>query len=483
MSRQLRAKDDADVEENRSPSDLFADALQHFLARRFEVAEGHCRRALALDPMHADSLHLLGLVHAQTNRIDSGVEMIAAAIKSNPNNHEYFSNLGNLLQRQNRLEEARKSFDLALKLAPNLAGNWVKLGNLLRVQGRHDEALLTYNHALTLDSANAEAANQGASLLYELRRYEEALAWLDHSLGISPDDAHVVFSKGWCLNRLGRQSEEAASFRRTVELAPDSAFAWYALGAVCMQLGERDGAIAALQKSRELDPSDSNGAGVWLMRLGVDELSEMSPAYVRKLFDQYAPNFNNALVHGLGYRGPALLVEAVTSACRDLEKRATFSCAIDLGCGTGLAGTAFEKLVDRFIGIDLSPGMIEKARATGRYAELEIIDMVQGLRARPNASAELILSADAMIYVGDLLPVLKEAARVLVDGGLLAFTLERHEGEGVVMGEGLRYTHGESYVRTAIESAGLVLLQLAHQSTRNQKGAPVPSLVVIAHKS
>jgi predicted TPR repeat methyltransferase len=481
--RQLRAKNDAYVGEKRSPSDFYAAALRHFLARRFEAAEQRCQRALALDPKHADSLHLLGLVHAQTNRIDSGVEMIAAAIKANPNNHEYFSNLGNLLQRQNRLEEARKSFDLAIKLAPNLAGNWLKLGNLLKIQGSYDEALLTYNHALTLDSANVEAANRGASLLFELRRYEEALAWADRSLGISPNDAEVVFLKGRCLSLLGRLGEMAASFRRTVELAPDSAFAWYALGTVCVRLGERDEAIAALRKSRELDPSDSNGAGVWLMRLGADELSEMSPAYVRKLFDLYAPNFDTALVQGLGYRGPALLVEAVTSACRALEKRAAFNCAIDLGCGTGLAGTAFEKLVDRFIGIDLSPGMIEKARATGRYAELEITDMVQGLRAKPNASAELILSADAMIYVGDLLPVLKEAARVLADGGLLAFTLERHEGEGVLMGEGLRYTHSESYVRTAIESAGLALLQLAHQSTRNEKGAPVPSLIVVANKS
>ncbi len=50
--------------------------------------------------------------------------------------------------------------------------------------------------------------------------------------------------------------------------------------------------------------------------------------------------------------------------------------------------------------------MIEKARATGLYAELEVADMLQGLRGKPDASAELILAADAIVYVADLAPVL-----------------------------------------------------------------------------
>ena len=50
--------------------------------------------------------------------------------------------------------------------------------------------------------------------------------------------------------------------------------------------------------------------------------------------------------------------------------------------------------------------MIERSRATGLYAELDVADMLQGLRARADASADLILAADAMVYVADLAPVL-----------------------------------------------------------------------------
>jgi predicted TPR repeat methyltransferase len=69
---------------------------------------------------------------------------------------------------------------------------------------------------------------------------------------------------------------------------------------------------------------------------------------------------------------------------------------------------------------------------------------------------------------------------VLVSGGLLAFTVETHGGEGVILGDGLRYAHGAAYVRRSIEAAGLALLQLEDLSARNEDHAPVPGLVVVA---
>jgi predicted TPR repeat methyltransferase len=204
---------------------------------------------------------------------------------------------------------------------------------------------------------------------------------------------------------------------------------------------------------------------------------------VRALFDQYAPRFEASLVNDLGYRGPTLLFKAVLSARSGIRRPAFFKRAIDLGCGTGLAATAFARGVDHFTGIDLSPRMIERARARGIYAELEVADMVQGLVSKPDASADLILAADAMVYVSDLAPVLREANRVLVSGGLLAFTVETHNGDGVILGAGVRYAHGEPYVRASIDAAGLTLSQFDELSARNEDYAPVPGLVVVAEKS
>jgi predicted TPR repeat methyltransferase len=269
---------------------------------------------------------------------------------------------------------------------------------------------------------------------------------------------------------------------QATELAPGFASAWFTLGQIREQLGEQDAAVAAFRKAREADPQDRHGAGLRLMLLGEEKLSGMPPAYVRTLFDQYAPRFEASLVDDLGYRGPAILFKAVLWVRAVARKPSFFKRAIDLGCGTGLAAVAFARNVDRFIGIDLSPRMLEKARLTGLYAELEVEEMLKGLRSKPETSAELILAADTMVYVADLMPVLAEAKRVLVSGGVLAFTTETHDGEGVIIGEGLRYAHSADNVRASVEAAGLNLSQLEDRSARNEDNAPVPGLVVVATK-
>jgi predicted TPR repeat methyltransferase len=269
---------------------------------------------------------------------------------------------------------------------------------------------------------------------------------------------------------------------QATELAPGFASAWFTLGEIREQLGEREQAVAAFRKAQETDPDDRHGAGLRLMLSGAEPLSAMPQAYVRALFDQYAPRFEAALVDDLGYRGPSLLFKAVLATRAAVRKPAFFKRAIDLGCGTGLAATAFAREVDHFIGIDLSPRMIERARSTGLYAQLEVAEMVEGLRGKPEASADLILAADAMVYLADLAPLLREAKRVLVSGGLLAFTVETHGGDGVILGEGLRYAHGAAYVRATIGGAGLTLSRLQELSARNEDNAPVPGLVVVAAK-
>jgi predicted TPR repeat methyltransferase len=270
---------------------------------------------------------------------------------------------------------------------------------------------------------------------------------------------------------------------QTVELAPNFTSAWFALGEIREQLRDREAAIAAFEKARASDSADRHGAAVRLMRLGASPVAAMPQAYVRSLFDQYAPRFEAELRERLHYRAPALLFEAVLAVRAAEKKPAHFKRAIDLGCGTGLGAAAFAGNVDSFIGVDLSPGMIEQARAGGLYAALELDDMTAALQRTSDASADLVLSADAMVYVGELAPVLDEVERVLLSGGLLAFTVETHDGANVIVGEGLRTAHSADYIRTAIAAAGLILVHLAPASPRIDRGIPVRGLVVVASKA
>jgi predicted TPR repeat methyltransferase len=275
----------------------------------------------------------------------------------------------------------------------------------------------------------------------------------------------------------------AELLEQAIELAPNFATAWFTLGKIRQELGENEKAIAAFRRAREADPQDRHGAAVWLMRLGAEEISTMPRGYVQALFDQYAPRFEDALLDDLNYRAPQLLFKAVVAVRVAARKPAFFKRAIDLGCGTGLGAAAFAKEVDHFIGIDLSPGMIEEARATGLYEQLEVEDMVTGLSGKADASADLVLAADAFCYVPELAPVLAEVRRVLAPGGLLAFTVETHDGEGVMIGEGLRYAHTAEYLRMTIAAVGLQLAHLEQASPRTEDNEPVRGLVVVAGKT
>jgi hypothetical protein len=88
-----------------------------------------------------------------------------------------------------------------------------------------------------------------------------------------------------------------------------------------------------------------------------------------------------------------------------------------------------------------------------------------------------------LVYLSDLAPVVAAIARVTEPGGLFAFTVETHDGDGVMLGEKLRYSHGEAHVRHALARAGMKPRHLAPDSTRNENNRPVPGLVVVADRS
>lgn len=292
------------------------------------------------------------------------------------------------------------------------------------------------------------------------------------------------YDHAMALRARGDLAAAADVMRQALEVAPRFASAWFALGEICSELGDRAGATEAFRQACAADPGDRHGAGLHLARLGgADVRKAMSPAYVRGLFDQYAPRFDAAL-DGLSYCAPDLLRDAVEAACLARGRAMRFGTMLDLGCGTGLAGAAFRPCVDWLAGIDLSPGMIAQARAKGLYDQLKVGDIAAFLdeEAARDAAYHLAVAADVFVYLADLGPVVAAVAHVLARDGLFAFTVETHPGDDAMLGEKLRYAHGEAHVRAAVADSGLALLQLVEASTRTENGIPVPGLLAVAAK-
>ena len=276
----------------------------------------------------------------------------------------------------------------------------------------------------------------------------------------------------------GDLAAAADLYAQAVELAPRFASAWFALGEVRDRLGEGDAARSAFAQALAADPDDRHGAGLRLARLGAADPANIAlHAYVRTLFDQYAPRFDRALAD-LSYSAPAMLRDAVAA------HGPRFGTMLDLGCGTGLAGVAFRPHVDWLVGVDLSPRMIELARAKGLYDRLVVAEIGAFLASESARASKfhLVIAADVFAYVGDLAAVCRSVARVLAPEGLFGFTVEAHDGEGAIVGEKMRSAHGAEFVRGAIADAGLTLLDLKAASTRTENRVPVPGLLALARR-
>ncbi|MFK8252409.1 class I SAM-dependent DNA methyltransferase [Ancylobacter terrae] len=296
----------------------------------------------------------------------------------------------------------------------------------------------------------------------------------------------------------GNAADAAELMAEAVTRAPGFVSGWFVLAEAREAMGERDAAAQAYGAALTLDPKDRLGAGPRRARLA-GEGTGLSAAYVRTLFDQYAGRFDAALAR-LDYRGPELIRAALEDACAALGRPFRFAHGLDLGCGTGLVGMALAPRVERLDGVDLAPNMIELARARGLYRELAAADLVGWLQERPEAGADLVVAGDVFCYLGDLAPVFMAARRAIGataptapivhltaptghshrSSGLLAFTVETHDGAGVILRDTLRVAHGEAYVREQLFAAGFDLVSCRPAATRTEKGAPVPGLVVVA---
>jgi predicted TPR repeat methyltransferase len=284
----------------------------------------------------------------------------------------------------------------------------------------------------------------------------------------------------WALDFLKRGDAAAAAdiLRQVVETAPGFATAWFALASIREARGDRNGAIVAFKAARDADREDYHGARLHLARLGVGEATPaMTGVYVRRLFDQHAPEFDQSLIERLDYRAPELLLAALRPS---ESQKFRLGSVLDLGCGTGLSGAAFRPYCDWLVGVDISSGMIEQARAKGLYDRLVVAELLEFLTSEKGAQHHLVLAADVFVYCSDLAPIAAGVARVLAPGGRLAFTVETHDQPGVRLQGTLRYAHGPDHVREAIANAGLQMVQLTETSTRTENGAPVPGLLAVA---
>src|SRR5438067_2153463 len=129
----------------------FGAALAHQRGGRAADAERVCREILSVEPAHAHTLHLLGLIEHQRGRSDEAIEHIRTAIMRDGRDPAFHHNLGNILRALGRLAEAASCYERALALAPTAVDTLYNLGNTCQDLGQPERAAAYFERALRLN--------------------------------------------------------------------------------------------------------------------------------------------------------------------------------------------------------------------------------------------------------------------------------------------------------------------------------------------
>ncbi len=298
---------------------------------------------------------------------------------------------------------------------------------------------------------------------------------------LAPDMWQPWFNRATCLRRLRRLDEAIECFRTAISLKPDHVVAYERLGMLLYRAG-RTAELAALYRAWiEHDPGNPTARHMYAAAAGEVVPDRASDDYVRTTFDKFAGHFDENLSE-LGYQAPRLVAEAVTRY-RPAGDTVPRNEVLDAGAGTGLCGVLLRPNAGRLVGVDLSGGMLEKARDRGIYDELVAAELCAFMRDRPD-SYDVIVSADTLVYFGALEPPLQAASSCLRADGLLVFTVERWDSEEdeakFCMGAHGRYLHAAGYVDAALRGARLEPLEATLVVLRSELDTEVQGLLVVA---
>lgn len=384
-----------------------------------------------------------------------------------------------------RFDEADAGYRRVLRQRPNDADALNFLG-MMRVQtGELGPGLELLRRSVKSQPGNSHAWTNLGNALSASGALEEAHKAFSTATDLAPTMAEAWFNRGVCARRLKRAEEALDCFRKAVEHGPGYAAAYEALARLLYRAGRLSEAAEAYRKWLACDPDNPIPKHMLAASTGENVPSRADDAYLTEMFDGFADSFDENL-HDLGYRAPELLAAAVaTKLGARLESNQDGLDFIDAGCGTGLCGPLLEPMARTLVGVDISPGMLEKARARGIYDELVVEELSTFMRQRPE-SVDVIVSADTLVYFGALEEPLAAAYACLRNGGLAAFTLERLEPAADTPAYRIephgRYSHQESYVRAVLADAGFTAVSIADDTLRREGSRQVAGHVVLAVK-
>lgn len=408
-------------------------------------AEAILRDVLQVDPCHVDALNLMGYVY----------------------------------QARNDAETAELMMMRAVTFQPRHPPNYASLGDLYRWLGQEDLAIACYRNGLEVDDTYVPCLRGLFMASLSSGKKAEAARVGGKLLELDPDDFQTLHNVGAVNLSLAEFDLAIGNLSRALEIKEDLSTREM-LGRSYSLKGDSENAFRQYQLILEQDPNHAIAAHHLAANSGGNKSvpDRAADEYVRQAFDDFAKHFDKTL-GDLRYQAPRIVRHMMDERLQEPAKQYD---VLDLGCGTGLCGVEIAPYCRTLIGIDLSEEMLKMAEQTQLYDALIPAELGSFLQ-EDNRSFDCIVSADTLVYLGELDHVFAAATGRLKPGGWLVATLEAIEedqsGPYQLKPSG-RYAHSPAYLRESLEKAGFGDIELMEVHLRIEVGKPVEGFAMAA---
>ncbi len=455
------------------------------------------QRAITLKKDYADPYINISSIMLTINERGQGKRILKDALENCPPHPLVFNNLGAFFKKETDFDQARYYFEKGLKIAPNnyLLNN--NLGDIFLLTedfiAAEKHYLAAYNanpnatetlcnlaiifkqlnelkkafeygkRAVTQDPTNPKFNNLLGDILYANNQFQEALFCYEQVHLHIPKEATIFDKIGCCYRALESFDKARDAYLEGLALSPGNESILINISRLCLctpAVITTEEAIAYLEQLLTTDANNAKAQHL-IASLKEENPTNASSDYIRQEFDDFAESFDQVLQNNLGYKPSKLY-----TFCKP-HLSASYS-MLDIGCGTGLSSVFFAPQASAITGIDLSPKMIEKAHARGIYHYLIVGDCITEMN-NLSTTFDLIVSADMLIYLGDLTDLFTAAHDRLTSEGLFAFTTEKDDAlENYKLFPSGRYKHSSAYIEACAKQAGFTLIAQKDDTLRHE---------------
>ena len=385
----------------------------------------------------------LAVKNHQKNNLQVAENLYEETLKRNPNHVDAHNNLGIIFQALGEFHKARNCYEKAIQIRPDAYAAYYNLGLVFKEFGEFQKAVDCYQKSIQIQPNHADTHNNLGLVFKELGEHQKAISCYEKAIEIDPNYAGAYDNLGNILVVLKRFNEAIKIYQQALRLKPGDKFISYVLSAL-------------LGNTTKTAPKE----------------------YVVKLFDNFADSFDKKLTEKLKYRVPEKLVALLK---KTTSKRLNFKHAIDVGCGTGLSGSAFRPLTDYLVGIDISKKMIEKASDKNIYDYVEQGDISTYL-TKSLKKFDLFISTDVFIYVGDLDEVFSKVSAKSNLNAKFCFSVEKCEDNEFKLLKSARYAHSKEYIDRLSKRYKFIIESFEETEIRTELGIPLTGYIFILKK-